>query len=71
MAPYRTTLERPKRDAPDAVAANDDRVLGVLLLVVGTIRVAIALARHEVFETESSIALFMIVMAFALLLRGR
>ena len=70
MAPYRTTFERPKRYAANAVE-DDDRVLAVLLLLIGAIRVAIAVVRHEVFETESTIALFMVVMAIGLLLRRR
>jgi hypothetical protein len=69
MAPYRTPPERPKHDVFDAVAANDDRVLGVLLLLIGGVRVAAAFARHEVFAGESTLALFMVAMALGLLLR--
>ncbi len=70
MAPYRTAPERRTRAAGDTVA-HDDRVLGVLLLLIGAIRVVTAVVRHEVFEAESSIALFMIAVAIGLLLRRR
>jgi hypothetical protein len=71
MAPYRTPPERPKRDVVDNAALNDDRVLGILLLLIGGVRVAMAFAQHEVFATESTIALFMVAMALGLLLKRR
>lgn len=69
MAPYRTPPERPTRDVFNVVTANDDRVLGILLLLIGGIRVATAFAQHEVFASESTLALFMLAMAIGLLLR--
>lgn len=71
MSPYRTPPERPKRDVVDDAVPNDDRVLGVLLLLIGGVRVTTAFAQHEVFATESTIALFMVAMALGLLLRRR
>jgi len=72
MAPYRTPPpERLKCDVVDAEAANDDRVLGILLLLIGGVRVATAFALHEVFAAESTLALFMVAMAIGLLLRRR
>lgn len=71
MSPYRTTPQRAEPDVFDTAAADDDRVLGVVLLLIGGIRVALAFAEHEVFATESTIALFMVALAIGLLLRRR
>ena len=69
MSPYRTSFQQAERDGVDA--ADDDRVLGIVLLLIGGLRVALAFAEHEVFATESTIALFMVALAIGLLLRRR
>lgn len=38
----------------------DDYVLSVMLIVLGTIRVTLALANHEPFEVEATIAAVMV-----------
>ena len=71
MSPYRTSRERADSDVFDSEACNDDHVLGAVLLLIGGVRVALAFAEHEVFATESTIALFMVALAIGLLLRRR
>ena len=46
---------------------DDDRVLGVLLLLIGGVRVVLAFVEHEV-SRRIEIALFMVAMAVGLLL---
>lgn len=66
MGPYRTPPPGPPEREPDVA---DDRVLGVLLILIGGVRVATAFAQHEVFAAESTVALLMVAMAVGLLLR--
>jgi len=69
MCPYRTPPERPSRDVGDRNTRYDDRVLALLLLLIGGVRVATAFAHNEVFAADSTIALFMMAAALGLLLR--
>ena len=70
MHPYRTPPREPPEQGPvENDCLHDDRVLGLLLLLIGGVRVAIAFAQHEVFAAESTIALVMVAMAVGLLLR--
>ncbi|HEU0035173.1 MAG TPA: hypothetical protein VFQ53_31325 [Kofleriaceae bacterium] len=70
MAPYRTAARSANHAPRDVMAdAHDDHVLGALLLVIGGFRVASALAEHEAFGAEPTIALVMVALALALLLR--
>jgi hypothetical protein len=72
MHPYRTPPpESPKHEVDADEPRHDDRVLGLALLLIGGVRVATAFAQHEVFASESTIALFMVAMALGLILRRR
>ena len=69
MSPYRTPFS-PSRDQELADGPpRDDLVLAVLLLVIGGLRVTIAIADHEVFETEATVALLMVAFAIGMLVR--
>ena len=68
MSPYRTPPAPDLGEERDD-ARRDDRVLAFGLLLIGGIRVALALALHEVFGAESTIALVMVVVGIVLLLR--
>jgi len=66
--PYRTS---PESGTPPLARDHDDSVLGVLLLVLGGFRVAVALAVGEIWRAEPTIALLMIVCGLGLLLPRR
>ena len=49
-----------------AYCERDDRILGALLLLIGGVRVAVALARGETFGAEATIAVAMVVLGLVL-----
>ena len=57
--PYR---ESAGAEPPECIAAArwDDYVLSVMLIVIGTVRVTLAIANREPFETEATIAAVMV-----------
>jgi len=65
--PYR---EPGRCDAPERLAdsapVRDDAVLAALLLAVGGLRVALALAHGEDFGAEATIAAVMVVLGLVL-----
>lgn len=63
--PYRTP---PNADDSGNELARDDSVLGVMLLVLGGFRVAVAIALGEIWRAEATIAMVMIVFGLGLLL---
>lgn len=69
--PYRT----PGREDPDLLdpgaPRRDDVVLAVLLVVLGSIRVAIALGTRESFGAEATVATAMLILGVALVARRR
>ena len=68
--PYRTPpLSERARDVRDNL--SDDHILGIVLMLIGGLRVAIALVEHEVFEAEATFALMMMSAGGVLLLRRR
>jgi hypothetical protein len=69
MSPYRTPTELKRHEQDEPV--RDDRALGLVLLAFGGMRVAIALSEHEVFGTESTIALLMLALSLGLVVRKR
>ena len=48
----------------------DDRILAMLLIVIGAIRILIAVAGHQVFGGEATIAMFMVWLGLWALLRS-
>jgi hypothetical protein len=61
MAPYRI----PSRQSVERAAPardHDDLVVAGLLTIIGAIRVAIAVAGHERFGAEATIAAMMLVL---------
>jgi hypothetical protein len=71
MSPYRITAQRADSEAFEAAAVDDDSVLAIVMLLIAGPRLVLALAEHEVFATESTMALFMVALAIGLLLRRR
>ena len=69
MGPYRTPPEPPQIDE-DLPPPNDDSVLGALLLLIGAVRITVAIAQSEVFGAGATTALFMIAMGAGLLVRS-
>lgn len=70
MAPYRAhVLEN--EDPAERGWFDDDRVLGIALLLIGALRVVLTLAERASFASEFTIALFMIAVAVRLLFRRR
>lgn len=67
MHPYRKPTTASRGDSSACVA--DDHALGVLLLLIGGVRVVLALVAHEVFGQEQTVALVMVALAIGLLLR--
>lgn len=51
-------------------AGRDDRVLGAVMLVLGGLRVAIALGDHEVWGAEATIAGAMVALGVVLVCSG-
>jgi len=70
MSPYRTP-PGPNDDEHADEHVRDDRALGAMLLVFGGIRLATALAQHEVWGSESTVALFMVALSVGLVVRKR
>lgn len=72
MSPYRTPPEpRNDDDTGEDSLRFDDRVLAGLLLVIGGIRVALAVLDHEVIGAESTLALIAVVFGLVLLVWRR
>ena len=64
MSPYRHPPEiAPRAELP---RRHDDAVLGVLLVAIGGLRVAIALATGECWGGEASIAAILVVLGVLL-----
>lgn len=63
--PYR---ESASSEPPDRISAArwDDYVLSVMLIVIGTVRVTLAVANREPFETEATIAAVMVALGVLL-----
>jgi hypothetical protein len=66
-------MSNPYREsaAPDlaeriSAARWDDYVLSVMLIVLGTIRVTLAVVNDEAFETEATLAVVMVVLGVVL-----
>ena len=70
MSPYRTPPD-PSGDEHADEPVRDDRALGVMLLMFGGIRLATAFAQHEVWGSESTLALFMVALSVGLVVRKR
>jgi hypothetical protein len=70
IGPYRTPA-KPRDDAEafDESRPRDDRVLAALFLVIGGVRVTIALVGAEVFGAEATIALVMVAWAIVMFVR--
>ena len=71
MHPYRTPP--PPRDDDDRESSPpaEERVLAWALVVVGGLRVAIAVARSESFGAEATIAAILLVLGLVFVLRPR
>jgi MYXO-CTERM domain-containing protein len=67
MHPYRTAS--PDDGDPPSPPPPEEWVLGWALLVLGAVRVAVACAMHERFETEVTIAAILCVLGAAYLVR--
>jgi hypothetical protein len=59
LAPYRKPPRDPDGSDEPAAARWDDRVLGFLMIALGAPRVVIALAQHEHFGAEATLAAIM------------
>ena len=63
--PYRETASTEPSEGI-AAARWDDYVLSVMLIVLGTVRVTLAVANREPFETEATIAAVMVALGVLL-----
>jgi len=71
MSPYRTPSPQETQPGPAESrweARWDDRVLGCMLIAIGGVRVAIAIAGSEPFQAEATIAAFMVLFGLVVLL---
>ena len=68
--PYREP-GRKLLDEHEREAVRDDLVLATMMIVLGGLRVAIAVIGHEVFHAEQTVAVAMLVMGMALVVRRR
>lgn len=68
MSPYRTIAIHGQRKH---AWFDDDRVLGVALLLIGALRVVLTFAEHDAFANEFTIALLMVAAALHLIFRRR
>jgi hypothetical protein len=69
VTPYRSSPKPRDDEIVRRRTPPDDLFLAIALLVIGGIRVAIAIAEHQAFEAEATIGLFMIAMASGLFVR--
>jgi NADH:ubiquinone oxidoreductase subunit K len=67
MHPYRDLLPVHREDEDDGELRRDDQILAVLMIVVGGIRVALAIALDEAFGTEATLAGVAVGIGLALL----
>jgi len=64
--PYREPGRQLREDVIPAASRRDDAVLATMLIVLGGLRVGIALIGHETFGAEATIAAVMLVLGVAL-----
>ena len=70
VKPYRIPPDpAPRAPRKSSMTPSDDGVLAALMIVLGGVRVAIAIADNERFGAEPSIALIMLVLGLLLLIK--
>jgi hypothetical protein len=70
MGPYRTPPTETS-EGPASDPTSDDRILGLVLLVLGAARVIVGIAEHEIFGAEATGAMLMLAFAIVLLIPRR
>jgi hypothetical protein len=70
MHPYRDPGRiAPPARAPAPATETDDRTIAIVLIAIGALRVAIAVAGREAFGVEATIAVLMMVLGLGSLVR--
>ena len=65
MSTYRTS-DQPRAREDRGAPRTDHLVLGLLMIVLGGIRVAIAIAAHETFGAEATVSLITVCLGILL-----
>lgn len=68
MDPYRPLYVQAPREPPREPLPREDHALGILLIVVGAMRVIPAACHRERFGAEPTVALVMILIGFAIVI---